>query len=818
MNNRIALALAVTVAIAGASPVASAQVPIDERTNRAYEVPALIIDTPDYDTPIDTDDLDLANVVLTAAKGVTTVQEAPAIITVITEQDLRERGIFRLDDALDMVPGWLRLDAIYGQFPYGLTRGTTQSMLYLQNGVSLFDPALNIPSVGRIVPMETVKRIEVVTGPGGVLWGANSYMGVVNVVTKDGSDVDGVEADVRVGDGAGNREMLRGYVMAGTPELFGNDDASLLLHASFDTYQGARLELPQHLFSTPIPQPNSVAVYGPLTASEQARSTVFQANSKLTYGNFELVVHAPIRVERHLPAGFLGAVTRADLPDDALRDPMSGAAMCSEVPLHTADGQRNPDAYDTSDACVDRARIGRDNRADFFERYALLQYAHTSRSGDAVTARAYATQFNRGFPQLALMAPSRLVEGGISFEFDLIAYRAGVAVDGVARLGHRTRILYGAEAFREWIANDTTQSRQGEGVEARFIGPSDLGRLALPCPQEPVAGADNRTQLLPDCPLTFMFAVDRAVVGAYVNPQLRLDKLTLDGGVRAQVAPDAFGSAPYPVQFVLSGAAVYALSDAWHAKLNYSEGFRPPVFNNIASNGAGIQIEGSRDLEIETSRSVQGEVNTRAFQGKRALREVSFRADYSYTWLDNVIQVLDGFYANAADRGIHSAELLAKVHIQGGHRVELGYTFLRVDAADRGTMRTMPQHWFHLGGVFNLVRDRLQVATDLKVVGAMEDPNRIVEHRTMNEFGQQIAVTPHELSLDRLPPSGELTAGITWLRAFGVDGMTLRTFAYNALNSRHYSPDAFGDYEPRLEFLPNPRPDFRFVTNVGYVY
>ncbi len=42
-----------------------------------------------------------------------------------------------------------------------------------------------------VVPMEAVKQIEVVRGPGSALYGTNAVFGVVNVVTKDGADVNG---------------------------------------------------------------------------------------------------------------------------------------------------------------------------------------------------------------------------------------------------------------------------------------------------------------------------------------------------------------------------------------------------------------------------------------------------------------------------------------------------------------------------------------------------------------------------------------------------------------------------------------------------
>jgi len=49
-----------------------------------------------------------------------------------------------------------------------------------------------------------------VTGPGGVLWGAQSFMGVYNIITKDAEDVPGtVELSAGYGDGRGDRSDFR---------------------------------------------------------------------------------------------------------------------------------------------------------------------------------------------------------------------------------------------------------------------------------------------------------------------------------------------------------------------------------------------------------------------------------------------------------------------------------------------------------------------------------------------------------------------------------------------------------------------------------
>jgi outer membrane receptor protein involved in Fe transport len=780
------------------------------------EVPVLILETGLTDADEGDSDLDLANVVQSAAKGVTTVQEAPAIVTVITQEDIDERGYDNLEDIMGSMPGWLRHDALFNQFPFILTRGALQSMLYLNNGISLFDPWANAPQVGRMVPVESIKRIEAITGPGGVLWGANSFLGVVNVITKDAEDVDGVEANAGFGDGMGDRSLFKGYVMAGMPRLF-SDDVSLFFHAGFQSYIGMGMKLPQHMFAAPLPQPNSLFISGPYTVSSQPRSLILNFDGKLDVGAISFYFSLPV-IERHLPASFPGTITVEEHPEDSLTDPDTGELLCPPIDPYLPNGDRNPEAATIADDCVDRGRIARDHRIDWYDRYVLGEYRTRFADNKAgATFKVYGVQFVRNFHQLMVFYPSDLLEGGLSFRFDATNYRAGTSYDGDIELPGNMRLLYGAEAFYEIAPDRVETARQGAGFEAKLIGPYDLTRVALACPRRPDPLNFGQVLFVDDCPVTFLFAADRTVLGAYANPQWRpTKKLILDGGVRVQMAPEAFGNAHYDPKLTFSGAVVYNLAKSYHVKLNYAEGFRPPVFQNTHSNGESIQIDGQRDLPIETAKSIQGELNGRIFKGKREIREISFRTDYSYSALDNFIQVAEGGrYQNTGAWGIHSAEFLGKVFLQGGHRVELAYTWLRVWTAANGYRRMLPEHWFTLGGVYNLVPGELQATTTIQVLGAVEDANRLIEARPLVEYNEQISTEPHEMVMDRVPPSAELQVGLTYT---GIDRLRLRAFAYNAFNTHHYNPDGFGVYEPRLEVKPNPYPDFRFVLSASYRY
>jgi outer membrane receptor protein involved in Fe transport len=757
------------------------------------EVPVIVIEQGETPGAESDETLDLANIVQSAAKGVTTVQEAPAIVTVITADEIRDRQFLNIEQLADTVPGWQRASTFHSTFNGALVRGQVQSMQFLHDGVSLFDPFINVAAVSRVQPMELVKRVEMITGPGGVLWGSNSLLGILNLITKDAEDVDGVEVGAQLGDGRGDRLMARAYAMVGAPSLLGGK-LKLFAHTSFETYQGPQFQMPLLVFHSALPQPNSPNVYGPLTETEQAQSMIVTVDGKLTYGKLQLRVYAPFG-QKYSPMGLSGQPVRESLPEDA---------VCP------------PDTTDTD--CVDPRRTSRKNREDIFDRYAVLEYrTRFAREKAGLVGRAYLQQFVRGFQPLQVLAPGPLLPGGLAFKADLTSYRAGGAFDGDVELSSKLRLLYGAEAFHEWKPDKDSGSLQGEGTPFELVAPYDINRLPLLCPRS--GGVP-----VPGCPLTFAFPADRTVFGAYVDPQYRPSKtLIFDLGGRVQVAPAALGTLSYDLNTTIAAAMVWNFIPSWHLKLNYAQGFRPPVFNNTSANGEAVQIGGNRNLSVETSDAMQAEVNARIFKGERRIRELSFRVDGSYTRINNLIQVSSGNYSNSGERGVASFELLGKLYLQGGHRLELGYTYLRAETSDKGRLRSLPENWFTLAGVWSVVGNKLSATTTFKVAGAAEDPNRLVEYRGSTYAMDPVPGTPvdeatvlaTDLVLDRIPPIADLSLGISYTP---TPKLAVRLSAYNALVSHSYQPDVFFDYEPHLEYLPNPYEGFRAYASVMYQY
>jgi len=134
--------------------------------------------------------------------------DAPAAIYVIRRQDILRAGAATLPEMLRLAPNL----QVYQQNPaeWAVTaRGLNgnleaqsfpNKLLVLIDGRPVYTPLFSgvywdLPDV---LP-DDIDRIEVISGPGATLWGANAVNGVINVITRPSSEASGVYADLRGG-------------------------------------------------------------------------------------------------------------------------------------------------------------------------------------------------------------------------------------------------------------------------------------------------------------------------------------------------------------------------------------------------------------------------------------------------------------------------------------------------------------------------------------------------------------------------------------------------------------------------------------------
>ena len=124
--------------------------------------------------------------------------QAPAIAHVITRKQILEQGLTTLSEALATVPGFHMAKKEWGTLPY--MHGVPNSVLFLYDTVPLgSDVTKQLNSLDHELSLASVKRIEIVRGPGSVLWGPDAFAGIVNVVPMTAKDVNGGEVGVLYG-------------------------------------------------------------------------------------------------------------------------------------------------------------------------------------------------------------------------------------------------------------------------------------------------------------------------------------------------------------------------------------------------------------------------------------------------------------------------------------------------------------------------------------------------------------------------------------------------------------------------------------------
>jgi outer membrane receptor for ferrienterochelin and colicins len=135
--------------------------------------------------------------VVSASRSEQTLARAPAVIDVITQAQLRARGYRTVAEALQSLAG---IDVISDHYlesvgvrgVAGGVRGWSRIVKVMIDGQPIsFRPSGENWLGAALIPMGVIDRIEVIRGPASVLYGANAFLGVINIITKSGYDLSG---------------------------------------------------------------------------------------------------------------------------------------------------------------------------------------------------------------------------------------------------------------------------------------------------------------------------------------------------------------------------------------------------------------------------------------------------------------------------------------------------------------------------------------------------------------------------------------------------------------------------------------------------
>lgn len=155
--------------------------------------------------------------ILTVSRLAQSKEDSPSAVTVIDRETIRASGIVDIPELFRLVPGFYvgkNAGFIYNSNHvvsyHGMASAYAGSMQVLINGRSVYSPLFGGVNWSELpIAVDDIDRIEVTRGPNAASYGANSFLGVISIITKDAKDLTG--SSVRLTHGTGRNEAFYRY-------------------------------------------------------------------------------------------------------------------------------------------------------------------------------------------------------------------------------------------------------------------------------------------------------------------------------------------------------------------------------------------------------------------------------------------------------------------------------------------------------------------------------------------------------------------------------------------------------------------------------
>jgi outer membrane receptor for ferrienterochelin and colicins len=232
-----------------------------------------------------------------ASKFLQKASDSPTPVTVVTAADIQKYGYRTLADVLETVSGFY---VVYDRnYTYIGVRGFLQPedynarVLFLVDGHRINDNIFDGAYVGTEFPVDVdlIDRIEIIRGPNSSVYGTGAFAAVINVITKRGRDLNGVETSAE----AGSWNSYKGRITYG--ERFDSGFETLASGSLYNSLGHDRLFFPQ--FDSPTTN-NGVA----RDADGDQSYNVF---GDILYRDFDFHVVEGSRT-KHIPTASFGTV------------------------------------------------------------------------------------------------------------------------------------------------------------------------------------------------------------------------------------------------------------------------------------------------------------------------------------------------------------------------------------------------------------------------------------------------------------------------------------------------------------------------------
>ena len=163
---------------------------------------------------------------------------APAIVTLVSREEIEAQGYQTLGELLSFQPGFYIEPG--GRGSVATYRGLRDSVLFLYDGVPITtDVTKSFAPLDNEFSLEAVERVEIIKGPGSVLWGLDAFAAVVNIVPASGAG----RPTISVSTSLGQQQLAKGSLQLATAGKQG--DAYLFVSAAQETYHNDQYSLTQ---------------------------------------------------------------------------------------------------------------------------------------------------------------------------------------------------------------------------------------------------------------------------------------------------------------------------------------------------------------------------------------------------------------------------------------------------------------------------------------------------------------------------------------------------------------------------------------------
>ncbi|MBK7403597.1 MAG: TonB-dependent receptor plug domain-containing protein [Phycisphaerales bacterium] len=235
------------------------------------------------------------DVVVTAGRVAQPVARTGVPVSVLTAEDLHHSGVTSLPMILEFVPGVDVLQIDRNRFAIGV-RGLhhefSDRTLVLMNGQNVSSPVFGGVDFFRLPTfIEDIDRVEVVRGPGGAVWGANAFNGVINIINKSPMDTKGVLLSTTLNEFGDSYTHLR----AG----FGNETFAGRFSTEYDDQETSEDAIAHDDFSArDFSRSRRLAFDGLYRLSAATELTFGIAHSHTERGDFPWVTYQAFEDER----------------------------------------------------------------------------------------------------------------------------------------------------------------------------------------------------------------------------------------------------------------------------------------------------------------------------------------------------------------------------------------------------------------------------------------------------------------------------------------------------------------------------------------